>query len=678
MKLRNILLAGVLAAGFASCNDYLDVESPSRYDLDYVFSSKDDANMALNGLYAHLLDGNLWGNKLISNFTPNSDLEFASSSSNLANGNNFRRFDMDHEHGDANLWKSLYSGIEACNIFIDKIRNSEYYGEGDEEFSQMLGEAIVIRSMFYHELTWYYGDVPFSLEPSYNKSGKDQELFPIVDRHEILDTLIQDIIKVAPGMKFAEANGGSDRASKEFAWAQIARLAMTCGGYSLEPDNANPTSYGKMERIANYKDYYKLAAEYCDSVITSGKHSLSKSYVQVFADECKGGAAATNDDPIFEIPFSRGNSGNIGYIHGYKIDTPDDATVSTVTSYGKDDSGARLHPLARFLFDSDDIRRDFIFAMWKYSNKGVPSFEKDAYTTYNGKWCKLWGPARGKDSEGNTGINFPYMRYADVLLMYAEAVNEIEDGVGGANGEKAIEALKTVRERAFRNSADKSSKVDTYVATAAADKESFLKAVLDERFFEFAGENMRWRDLVRNNIYGKTVFYTFLRMLAVAEVTGASNGFNNASAVVSLYDTNGASDEKWDNFPPLVYVETDAFSNLNVEWFPNTEVQMLHIYNLYDRQLPADIKKYTTNAMYEKWVTGDGYPSGEVLNSMFGYIHADEYGTVSIVENGTPKVIYEAPATFPVLRYLMPYPLSQIQDAGGAYSNNYGFIKKTN
>lgn len=677
MKLRNILLAGVLAAGFASCDDYLDVESPSRYDLDYVFSSKDDANLALNGLYAHLLDGNLWGNKLLSNFTFNSDIDFASSSSALPSTNNFRRFDGTLEGGDANLWKTCYSGVEACNIFVDKVLASEYYAEGDEEFLQMLGEAVVLRSMFYHELIWYYGDVPFTLEPAYKREGKAQEIFPVVDRHEILDTLIKDIVKVAPDMKFAVENGGSDRASKEFAWAQIARLAMTCGGYTLMPDKTNPANYGAMERPDNYLDYYKTAAEYCDSVISSGKRSLTKSFIEVFADECAGVAASTGDDPIFEIPFTKGNSGNIGYIQGYKIDAPEDGSNSAVSAYGKDDSGARLHPLARFLYEEGDVRRDYTFAMWKYTNKGVPSFEPSAYTTYNGKWCKLWAGARGADSEGNTGINFPYMRYADVLLMYAEAVNEIENGVNGANGAAAQAALRTVRERAFRGAENFADKVDSYIAAVSADQATFRKAVLDERKFEFAGENMRWRDLVRNNLYGETVFYTFLRMLGVAEVTGASSDFNNASAAASLYDTNGATDEKWDNLPPLVYVKTEETSNLNVEWFPNKSVPMLHIYNLYTKGRPDDTKTYTTNTMYEKWVTGDNNPSNEVKNSMYGYVHiADNGGNVLLNYNGEFRTVSDVPATFPVLRYLMPYPQSQVQDAAGAYVNYYGYVLK--
>ncbi|MCM1332809.1 MAG: RagB/SusD family nutrient uptake outer membrane protein [Bacteroides sp.] len=672
MKLRNILLAGVLAVGFASCDDYLDVESPSRYDFDYVFSSKDDAKMALNGLYARMLDGNLWGNKLLNNFTLNSDLEFTSSSSDMASGNNFRRFDMDREHGDANLWKALYAGAEACNIFIDNIRKSEYYAEGDEEFLQMLGEAVVIRTMFYHELIWYYGDVPFSLEPTYNKDGKDQELFPIVDRHEILDTLIQDIIKVAPDMKFAEVNG-ADRASKEFAWAQIARLAMTCGGYTLMPDG---DSYGKMDRISNYTDYYKIAAEYCDSVITSGKHTLSKSYIQVFADECRGIAAPTNDDPIFEIPFTRGNSGNIGYIHGYKVSAPDENTTSALTPYGKVDGGAKLHPLARFLFDSEDMRRDYIFAMWEYTNKGVPDFKPNAYNVGNAKWSKLWAGSRGKDSEGNTGINFPYMRYADVLLMYAEAINELENGVNGANGQKAQDALKAVRERAFKNSANKADKVEAYVSAAASDKTKFLNAVLDERFFEFAGENMRWKDLVRNNLYGEKVFYSFLRMLGVAASQGAQCNFQNASAIASLYDTDGATDEMWDNINVDIYTEVEKYANLDVDWFPNKEIPMLHIHSLYEKGRPDnyDPKSWTAHSLFGDWQDlNTNRLKGEVCNSMFGYVRCDDGGYVSIVENGVAKEIGEVPTTFPVLRYIMPYPQSQIQDAAGAYVNHYGF-----
>ena len=122
-------------------------------------------------------------------------------------------------------------------------------------------------------------------------------------------------------------------------------------------------------------------------------------------------------------------------------------------------------------------------------------------------------------SSGSTGINFPYMRYADVLLMNAEAINELEGPT-----KEAQESLRQVRSRAF----DDQGAVNTYVTNAASSKEKFLQAVLDERKWEFAGENIRWRDLVRNNLYSQEVVYSFLRYLSVAmSNAGTYTGFED-------------------------------------------------------------------------------------------------------------------------------------------------------
>ena len=98
------------------------------------------------------------------------------------------------------------------------------------------------------------------------------------------------------------------------------------------------------------------------------------------------------------------------------------------------------------------------------------------------------------------------MRYADVLLMYAEAVNELEGGVTGPNGAKAIEAFKQVRNRAFAFE-DRSEKVDAYIA-ANTSKDDFFKILMNERKWEFGDENMRWKDLVRINIQKLFVMFS--------------------------------------------------------------------------------------------------------------------------------------------------------------------------
>ena len=107
----------------------------------------------------------------------------------------------------------------------------------------------------------------------------------------------------------------------------------------------------------------------------------------------------------------------------------------------------------------------------------------------------------GKDSSKGTGINWPLMRYSDVLLMLAEAENEL-------NGPTALakEQLLKVRTRAF-SSADQSEKVTNYV-NALSNKEEFFNAIVDERAWEFGGEALRKYDLARWNIYGKKIVET--------------------------------------------------------------------------------------------------------------------------------------------------------------------------
>lgn len=670
MKLRNILIAGLAAASLASCDDYLDVDTPSAFDFGYAYGTVEDARMGLNGLYAKLnsVSASITGGGLILN----SDLDFNSYSGEAPGTNNPRRFDCTAESSTANsFWQQSYNAIEHCNIFIDQLSKSEFVADGNEEALQMLGEAKCLRAIFYFEMVWYFGDIPYSLEPSY---VANKEIFDIADRHQILDDLIADLKEAARTMQFAaDLTNGVEHASKEFAWAMIARIAMTNGGYTLMPEKANPKSYGKMERPANYLDYYKTAADYCDSVMTKSNHALNKSYIDVFVDECNY-VVNNSDDPIFEIPYTKETSGNIGYVHGYRFNSQNG---STNYSWGETSGAVGLHPLVRYLFDEEDIRRDYLVGMWNYTYDGVPTIEPNAYKVYNNKWSKLWSNSPlGSNSTGSTGINFPYMRYTDVLLTYAEAINELEDGVGGANGTKAIEAFRQVRSRAFRTSENAAEKVDAYIAKAASGKDSFLKAVLDERMFEFAGENLRWKDLVRNNLYAEKIVYAFLRMFGVAENNAYPSGYTES---VSQYD--GKYDEFWDNIPNTIgykIVENptktqDAAKTLT---FPNNQLDILEFYNLYENKTVPSGSEWQRGSYYENWCK-DATFNGSVLYSFYGYIRGVDTSSsdVVIVDNGNTTSLPDVrnASTLPVLRYILPYPKSAIQDSGNAYVNYYGY-----
>lgn len=672
MKLKHIFIACLGVAMVSACDDYLDVESPSKYSPEYVFSSTSEADRALNGVYAQLLSSNAWGNAYINTLVLNSDVDFAANSGQYGGTNNPKRFDVTPDGSTVkNVWETAYQGIEYANNFIYNLEQSEAYINGDiddqVDFAQMLGEAKVIRAMFYNELCDYFGDVPFTLTPTY--SG-ETFITPIVSRDEIRMSLIKDLQEIAPKMSSTkDVKNGSERISQEACWAMIARLALAAGGYSLRPEGGN---YGTMQRPSNYKEFYQIARDYAKKVIDAGNNSLTKNFQDVFIDECNY-VVNTGDDVIFEIPFAKEASGNVGYYHGPQVVVSSDG-LTTVHNWGQSNGGARVEAFYRFTFAEGDVRRDYINGLWYYNALGVPTIRAD-YTVHNNKWSKLWNNSgTGSDKAGNTGINYPYLRYTDVLLMFAEADNEI----AGAPTADAKEALKTVRERAFRGAENAADMVDAYVANLST-KDEFLKAVLDERKWEFAGENMRWKDLVRNNMYNVELYWTFLRYWSAAENSGGTCEFTE---FVEQHDGQPAG-RYADNLPITTYYK--VVSNPQAKAiYPNISLDILEIYNRYNGQeLGEDGKMHGvvkpgsdwSQANFYAWWNDNGYPTNQVLYSLFGFVRGDESGRMFFINNGVQQEVAingtNTPANLPVVRYILPYPQDICSRAG--YKNQYGY-----
>ena len=714
MKLNKIFFSGLALLALTSCNDYLDVDPASNAaSTNLVFGSEGETRTALYGVYAKVCSDNLFGGKLYNDFQLNSDVDFYANSNEAATGNQPRRFDV---RSDANnvetLWNNLYSAVETANEFIFNLKNSSIYVEGTEDaakeaadgtiqtiqvpkvtdLTQMMGEAKVMRAMFYHELISYWGDVPFVLEATYETDNQNPA---ISKRQDISDALIADLTYAAEYMYSDKDNKVSapERITKEAAYAMIARLALQAGGYSLNHAEGDTKSYS-MTRPSDYKKYYQIARDYTKKIIDAGGHSLSKSFRDVFVDECNF-IVTTGDDPIFEIPFAKETSGNWGYAQGPNngVDTGD-ATDYSNSAWGAASGGVRTSSFYRYSFDEKDLRRDFICGMWYYSNQGLPSLRFNDYSMHNNKWSKLWNTnGLGKTTTGATGINFAYIRYADVLLMFAEAENELNNGPT----EDAKEALKTVRRRAFaaENQADK---VDAYVA-AATTKEDFLDLVLNERKWEFAGENMRWKDLVRNNKYAEKVFMTFLSYYAVAEGQSGTSGYLD---MVSAYDGVDYNND--------FVIDLYGFyvKNYNDPNFPNNNLYMFYLVNPYKNianPTSTKVDTYITDAglPYEavsgKSITGldasgkdvawssssltwgtDGNIRNQIKFSLFGYIRTNEQDAIVVVNNNgvaSPFSISddakENISRLPAVRYLLPIPEEAIARSSGAYTNYYGY-----
>ena len=711
MKLNKIFISGMAMLSLTACDDFLDVDPDSTSaNTEFIYNNEGEISTALNGVYAQILSGNTFGNNLYKDFQLNSDVDFSTNTSETASGNKPARFDTRSDASNINsLWNALYKGVETANEFIFNLKNSKLYEEkmkteiadGEDnggvvteevpnvtKLTQMMGEAKVMRAMFYHELLSYWGDIPFTFKATYETNN----LYPeVTDRQVVSDSLIADLRHAAEWMQSDKdaTLDAPERISKEAAYAMIARLALQAGGYSLNHD-ANDVNGYKMTRPSNYKEYYQIARDYAKKVIDAGGHSLNKSFRDVFVDECNH-IVNKGDDAIFEIPFGKDYSGAWGYAQGPKseVDANNETDFSN-QAWGSTSGNVRTTRFYRHMFKEGDARRDYVCGTWGYSNQGLPAINF-SYTMYNNKWSKLWNTVGlGKASTGNTGINFAYIRYADVLLMFAEADNE----VNGAPTQEAIDAVNQVRRRAYNGV--------NYELTSAqtATKEDFLKAVLDERKFEFAGENMRWKDLVRNNLYSEQIFYTFLAYYGVAEDQSTGSpyidmisehdgiDYDNISAMTNIY---------------YVYVKNTGDAN-----FPNSNLYMLYIVNPWTADVqpsskpedyfanlglpyePVSARAITGQTSSAKdvawgnseniWSSQDGVLKNEVLYSLFGYIRGDEDGSIKIVNNGAvvnfdidtqnPEATVQQ---LPAVRYLLPYPQEAIARSDGRYKNYYGF-----
>ena len=631
---------------FASCKKgFLDVNSDSKYENDYVFGNKEEINRALTAIYASMVSSNTYGNAYFSTFALNNDVEFTPFAGELpnVNGEDFRAFDgARHSPSVQRFWDKQYEGIERANIFIDGIQNSPVFNVDDRDLTQQLGEAKLLRAVFYHDLVVMFGDVPFNIKPSMQLGSNF--VIPIKDRNEILDFLIDDLKEAASGMTYAgQLNFGVERASKEFCFGMIARIALTRGGYALYPEGVS----GTMKRMPDYKDYYGIAMQYADSVISSGTHSLTKSYRDVFIDETNY-IVSNNDDPIFEIPFLRLGADNSGGFIG-SITGPAVGSTEGVTSHvwGGSGGGMRLNAFYHYSFDRKDIRKDYTVGQWNYDAAGQPQVLTD-YSMYNNKWSKLWtdpSKALGNQSVNNTGINLPYMRYADILLMYAEAVNEVENGVQGANGAKALNAFKQVRRRAFTPQ-DQAEKVEQYTATVAVSKEAFFDAIVQERKWEFGGENIRWKDLVRWNLYSKVVYDSFMEYLIVASGAGADymDGY-----------------EKYENLPFNKFYRRIANPG-NKDIYPNTTLPIIEFYNPWEGTL-APGGTWLMATFYAWFDENTGLPRAQIFYSFRGYIKGGPGGNWQSFNRDN----------LPPVRYILPFPNQAIVMSNGTYKNNYGY-----
>lgn len=279
------------------------------------------------------------------------------------------------------------------------------------------------------------------------------------------------------------------------------------------------------------------------------------------------------------------------------------------------------------------------------------------------------------------------MRYADVLLMYAEAENELNGPT-----DEAKNALKKVRERAFRGAANKAEKVDTYVDNLGS-KEQFFKAIVDERAWEFGGENIRWKDLVRWNLYNQVLYKTFWTYYGMGcdrdnsyaidiDFDKIPSDFYYRTRTRAQWNAQVAQNpEKYNetNYPEVFsFANTDA--SIGVIEAYKVQGEEFSIDNLWEnwglngKLMPQEGGEEDWKQAYLfDWLDENtGVAKAPCRCSIRGYIYIDQAGTM--MTKNIPEYTSDVNlSTLPPVRYILPIPKDVVSRSIGQYKNYYGY-----
>jgi hypothetical protein len=473
------LVAFMLTAN--SCRDFMEVQPVSQYNVSQVFSDVSNATAALIGVYDELMGDNGYGIRISQYYPFDSDEMICTGA--LDNGRRgIARYQLLLSNAEIrNPFLQLYRGVEKANLCIEQIPLMDKYTKGtaaeQKDLKRLHGEALVLRATFYFELIRNWGDVPAPMTPAY----KQTDLFlPQSNRDETYDKLIADLKLASDLLPWrTEVAVRNERVTKGAAKALRARMALHRGGYSLRNDTKT------MDRRADYLNFYKIAKDECaDLMANRNQHTL----VPVFEDIWKKYVCQFTYDPqgelIYEIGAGGANSNSDSRMGNYN-----GINCNASSRYGT--GGGSIQPLPNYFyaFDTLDTRRDITIGPYQVNANNAKQ-PRNIAAMCDAKWSKLWRVPLLPGTALNPGYNWIVIRFSDVLLMFAEAENEIN----GSPTPAAIAAFEEVRKRAYGTA--NASKIGVTPTTKAG----FFDAIVNERWLEFGSEAIRKYDLIRWNL----------------------------------------------------------------------------------------------------------------------------------------------------------------------------------
>lgn len=455
MKFTKYILLLSLLAAFSCSDDFLDRSSSENINTSSFYKTQDDAIAAINAAYNPLSRAKLYNLRLWTTDIMAGNSEVGANPSDSNDGvetKNLANFTTTTDNaGVLDLWRGPWPGIQYSNIVLNKIPAIDM----DEDLkNRILGEAHFLRATYYFILVRCFGDVPLITEPYWGDQAENSRPSR-VSKELVYNLIISDYREAVRLLPYRETYSGSDigRASKGSAAGMLAKVFLTLGN--------------------NEKNWNRVVS-LCDTLAQWG-YDLNPHYADNFNPN-----AENSVESLFEVQ----------YLTGIEADFWNDDNLSSwTTNYmGPRDSPLTTvgwgwnQPTQEFIdsYEEGDLRKDVTVFY-----DGCPTFDDMQYnpayaykTGYNVRKFVV-GKSYIASAYNGSPLNFPVLRYADVLLMKAEALNEL------GRTDEAETPLTLVRGRAGLDPVD------------GLSKDEFRLKVLHERRMELAFEGDRWFDLIR-------------------------------------------------------------------------------------------------------------------------------------------------------------------------------------
>ncbi|UCS94980.1 RagB/SusD family nutrient uptake outer membrane protein [Echinicola marina] len=452
IKILYIALISLASGTMMSCESKLDQSPKSSLGSNAFYQNESDFIKALSGVYNGL---NAYPINHFELSEVRSDNIYSPGTAGVRDYNLINNFNTNLATAGImnSTWNDLYNNIMRANTILEKLTADVVADENMR--ARIEGETKFLRALFYFDLVRFYGKVPLFDRPVTPLEALEIPRSPVADVYSLIIADLEFAISNLPDEFTSATDLG--RATSHAARGLLARVYMTRSGTQLHPEGP----------VMGTNEWDK-AISLLDQIIDSGQFDLVDNYADIFAYDNEN-----NEEIVFDIQFLSGGQGVGGEYVQYHYPEAFARTNGIPFAGGTfPDAPKTVSANLMDSYESNDVRDDF--SVWINYDDGNGNITQDRFIK---KYLDL-------DNLGvdrfDFELNFPVIRYADILLMKAEALSKS----GGAQLE--IDALvNSIRQRA--------GLILPLVNVS-------YEQIMEERRREFIGEGLRWHDLVRSGM----------------------------------------------------------------------------------------------------------------------------------------------------------------------------------